>query len=64
MLRWHAELEPDDRLVAYARTYGERLVRLQDAAGFFPGWLHPETHAPGPVMNQTPETSSDGRRSG
>jgi len=57
MLRWHAELEPDARLVAYARTYGERLVQLQDADGFFPGWLHPETHAPGPVMNQTPETS-------
>ncbi len=57
MLRWHDELEKDARLVDYARAYGERLITLQDAAGFFPGWLHPETHAPGPVMNQTPETS-------
>ena len=57
MLRWHEELEPDARLLDYARAYGERLLALQDAEGFFPGWLHPETHAPGPVMNRTPETS-------
>lgn len=57
MLRWYDELEKDERLVAYARTYGERLLTLQDADGFFPGWLHPETHAPGPVMNRTPESS-------
>jgi len=57
MLRWHEELEPDARLLGYARAYGERLLMLQDAEGFFPGWLHPETHAPGPVMNRTPETS-------
>jgi hypothetical protein len=57
MLRWHEELEKDGRLVDYARAYGERLLALQDADGFFPGWLHPETHAPGPVMNRTPETS-------
>jgi hypothetical protein len=57
MLRWHEELEQDPRLVAYASAYGERLLALQDEAGFFPGWLHPTTHAPGPVMNRTPETS-------
>jgi hypothetical protein len=57
MLRWYEELEQDERLVEFAREYGDRLVTLQDAEGFFPGWLHPETHQPGPVMNQTPETS-------
>jgi hypothetical protein len=57
MLRWHDELEKDARLLEFARAYGERLLTLQDAEGFFPGWLHPETHAPGPVMNRTPETS-------
>jgi hypothetical protein len=57
MLRWHQELEKDVRLFDYARAYGERLLTLQAADGFFPGWLHPETHTPGPVMNQTPETS-------
>src|SRR5512135_2337000 len=57
MLRWYDELEPDPRLLAYAKAYGDRLVTLQDELGFFPGWLHPTTHAPGPVMNRTPETS-------
>jgi len=57
MLRWHDELEKDARLVDYARRYGERLLSLQDAGGYFPGWLHPETHAPGPIMNRTPESS-------
>ncbi|MEN6428231.1 MAG: hypothetical protein ABFE13_23015 [Phycisphaerales bacterium] len=57
MLRWHEELEKDERLLHYARVYGDRLLTLQDAEGFFPGWLHPETQQPGPVMNQTPETS-------
>jgi hypothetical protein len=56
MLRWHEELEKDERLLDYARTYGDRLLTLQDSQGFFPGWLHPETQQPGPVMNQTPET--------
>ena len=57
MLRWYDELEPDARLLDYARAYGDRLLTLQDERGFFPGWLHPTTHAPGPVMNRTPETS-------
>ncbi len=57
MLRWHQELEPDQRLVEYARTYADRLLTLQDSDGFFPGWLHPETQEPGSVMNHTPESS-------
>jgi len=57
MLRWHEELEPDDRLIAYARAYADKLLTLQDERGFFPGWLDPETLEPGPVMNETPETS-------
>ncbi|MBN1419324.1 MAG: hypothetical protein JXP34_11135 [Planctomycetes bacterium] len=57
MLRWNDEIEADSRLVAYARRYADKLLRLQDPQGFFPGWLHPETLEPGPVMNRTPETS-------
>jgi len=57
MLRWHQELERDEHLLDYARTYADRLLTLQDSQGFFPGWLHPETQEPGPVMNQTPESS-------
>jgi hypothetical protein len=57
MLRWYEELEKDHRLLDYAHEYGQRLLTLQDSHGFFPGWLHPETYKPGPVMNQTPESS-------
>ncbi len=57
MLRWYEELEQDPRLVQYARKYADRLLALQDPEGFFPGWLNPQTQMPGPVMNQTPETS-------
>jgi len=57
MLRWYDELESDERLLDYARSYADRLLVLQDADGFFPGWLHPETQEPGPVMNRTPESS-------
>jgi rhamnogalacturonyl hydrolase YesR len=57
MLNWYNELEQDRRLIDYCRAYADRLLELQDKDGFFPGWLDPETYEPGPVMNQTPETS-------
>ena len=57
MLRWYEELDQDERLIEYVRTYADKLLSLQDDLGFFPGWLNPESLEPGPVMNQTPETS-------
>jgi hypothetical protein len=57
MLRWYEELERDERLLAYSRRYAEALLVLQDAQGFFPGWLHPETLQPADVLRQSPETS-------
>lgn len=57
MLRWHQELEKDPRLVKYVRTYGDRLLKLQDKKGFFPAWLHPETLEPSDILRQSPETS-------
>lgn len=57
MLRWYNELEQDPRLLAYATRYGEKLLSLQDEAGFFPAWLHPETLLPSPVLAQSPESS-------
>jgi hypothetical protein len=57
MVRWYKELEADERLLAYSRRYADRLLTLQDDAGFFPAWLHPETFAPADVLRQSPETS-------
>ncbi len=57
MLRWHAELDPDPRLLEYARTYGDRLLALQDGRGYFPAWLHPETQEPHGILRDSPENS-------
>ena len=57
MLRWHADLDPDPQLLAYARAYADFLLSLQDSVGFFPAWLDPETLAPAEVLAQSPETS-------
>jgi len=57
MLRWHEDIEPDTRLLEYAKTYAEKLLTLQDGRGFFPAWLHPETLEPSPVLFDSPETS-------
>lgn len=57
MLRWHEELEPDERLLAYARRYAEALLGVQDDEGFFPAWLHHDTLKPLPELARSPETS-------
>lgn len=57
MLVWHAELEPDRRLLQYASNYAERLLTLQDDAGFFPAWLDQHSEQPLSYLNRSPESS-------
>jgi hypothetical protein len=57
MLRWYDELEKDARLLAYAKAYAERLLRLQDASGYFPAWLDKDTFRPLGILDRSPETS-------
>ena len=57
MLRWYEDLEPDERLLAYATRYGDALLRLQDSRGFFPAWLERESLKPLGVLDDSPETS-------
>jgi len=57
MLRWHDELETDARLIDYATTYGESLLALQDARGFFPAWLDKDMLTPLELLSDSPETS-------
>lgn len=57
MLRWYEELEQDERLPAYARSYAEALLAAQDANGFFPAWLEQDTLRKLPDLAQSPETS-------
>jgi hypothetical protein len=58
MLRWNAELEKDERLLAYARSYGDALLGLQRADGFFPAWLAKDTRKPLGVLDDSAETSA------
>ncbi len=58
MLRWHRELEPDNRLVDYAKRYAEALLALQDEAGYFPAWLDKDTWAVLPALRQSPESAA------
>ncbi|MGZ5191062.1 MAG: hypothetical protein ACXWCZ_08560 [Flavisolibacter sp.] len=57
MLTWFEELEKDERLVSYAVTYADALIKLQDGDGFFPAWLSQENFSPLTHLNQSPETS-------
>lgn len=57
MLRWYEELERDERLPAYARSYAEALLALQDEKGYFPAWIDQDTLQPCGVLDDSPETS-------
>lgn len=57
MLRWYEELEKDVRLLTYAETYGQALLKVQYENGYFPGWLDLETLKPTEYLNDSPETS-------
>lgn len=57
MLRWYAELEQDQRLLDYAMRYGDALLALQDARGFFPAWLDWHTLEPLETLRDSPETA-------
>ncbi|MDD3744009.1 MAG: hypothetical protein PHX54_10345, partial [Lentimicrobiaceae bacterium] len=57
MLCWYDELEKDERLLEYARNYGDGLLKYQDEKGFFPAWISPETYEPFDILAQSPETS-------
>lgn len=57
MLTWYQELEKDERLIAYATRYADKLITLQDTSGFFPAWLDAKTLQPLPFLTRSPETS-------
>ena len=57
MLTWYEDLEKDERLLEYAKNYGDKLLKLQDEQGFFPAWIDNKTMKPLPVLAQSPETS-------
>ena len=57
MLRWHSDLDKDQRLVDYATRYADALLKLQREDGFFPAWLDAKTGQPLALLSESPETS-------
>ncbi len=57
MLTWYEELQRDDRLLEYATSYADALIKLQDKDGFFPAWLSLNSLEPLSVLKQSPETA-------
>lgn len=57
MLRWYVELEPDPRLLAYARRFAEGLLTFQDSEGWFPSWVEQDTWAVLPELARSPQAS-------
>jgi len=57
MLTWYDELEKDNRLLAYASSYADALLGIQQTDGFFPGWLTLDALQPLQHLNQSPETA-------
>lgn len=57
MLDWYEELEKDSRLLTYAKTYGEALIKIQRSDGFFPAWLSIDDFKPMGILVQSPESS-------
>ncbi|MDH6306566.1 hypothetical protein M2459_003291 [Parabacteroides sp. PF5-5] len=57
MLQWYDELEKDKRLLDYATSYAEALLKLQDTKGYFPAWLDTESLKVLPQLRESPESS-------
>ena len=57
MLRWYDDLEKDQRLLDYARTYADALLTIQRPDGFFPAWLSLDSLKPLGFLDSSPETS-------
>jgi hypothetical protein len=57
MLRWHAELEADERILEYATSYADELLARQLTNGFFPAWIDKKTKKSLGTLDESPETS-------
>lgn len=56
MLVWYDELERDERLLRYVSAFADRLIRMQDSDGFYPGWVR-DDGTPAGILDQSPESS-------
>ena len=57
MLEWYQDLEKDERLLDFARNYGEGLMKIQREDGFFPAWIDLQTHQDLQILSKSPESA-------
>ncbi|MGP4041086.1 hypothetical protein ACTWP4_14485 [Gracilibacillus sp. D59] len=57
MLKWYEDIEQDQRLLDYVKTYTERLLETQSTKGSFPAWVHMQTGEISTYLDNSPETS-------
>lgn len=60
MLRWSEDLERDDRLLGWARDYGELLLRSQLPSGSVPVWLDKESLEALDFLRENPSCAASG----
>jgi len=56
MLMWYEELEKDERLLAYATRFADRLLTLQNEQGYYPAWIAADGSIL-PELRQSPESA-------
>lgn len=56
LLDWYEQLEQDPAILAYLHPFAEKLLKLQDAEGYFPAWIHEGDVLP--ALAQSPESAS------
>lgn len=56
MLVWYGELEKDERLLAYASRFADRVISMQDEKGYYPAWVDRDGKPMG-VLDDSPESA-------
>ncbi|MGG5902724.1 hypothetical protein [Sphingobacterium daejeonense] len=57
MLNWYTELEKDERLLNYSKSYAESLLRIQRPDGYFPSWLSLGDQKDMEILSKSPESA-------
>lgn len=60
LLRWHEDLEPDQRSVDFCRAYGDFLARVQQPSGAIPSWFDMDTLQPLELFREAAESATSG----
>lgn len=57
LLKWHRDVNADERILPYVRNYVNRLLELQLESGGFPAWVNPVNGDISSFLLESPESS-------